>query len=145
MSGIRLFLGLLLYVSPGTRLCLGLLVTVSGTRLFLGLNAVSGIKLRLVDVGASFSESETSLVSRDMSGIMLCLGLLLMSAIKVFRAVLSPSTGDTAMLALRPGLFAEEWGVLVCGDEAVLLEALRLREDALLCNILLPVLQFHVH
>lgn len=43
----------------------------------------------------------------------------------------SPSTGDTAMLALRPGLVAVDLGDRVCGEEAALRDALRRLEDVL--------------
>lgn len=109
-SGTKLFLGLL--KSLGTKLCLGERVE-SGTKLFLGLRALSGIKEcrgDLLHVGSSISSllSLSSLDSiRAISGIILCLGLRLTSG-GIKPAVLFPSIGETAILALRPGLVAAD-------------------------------------
>lgn len=69
------------------------------------------------------------LSAKDMSGIMLCLGLRFMSTAAT--PLCSPSTGDTAMLALRPGLVVVDLGDRVCGEEAALRDALRRLDDVL--------------
>lgn len=108
--------------------------------LFLGLRSKSlGTKLGLgLLLHISFSFPTLSLndcVSRDISGIMECLGLLLISGNNVF-LTLSGSTGLTAILALLPGLVAADLVPLVWGDAAALREALLRREEVLRCSIL---------
>lgn len=73
-----------------------------------------------------------------MSGMMLCLGLRLTSGRRAFLEARSLSTGDTAMLARRPGDVAADLVPRVCGDDAALLDALRRRDEVLLLNIGLP-------
>lgn len=51
------------------------------------------------------------------------------------RPLCSPSTGDTAMLALLPGLVVVDLGDRVCGEEAALRDALRRLDDVLRCSI----------
>lgn len=125
-----------MYESPGARLCLGLRSeAASGTRLFLGLS-ISGVKLGLglrtlvVSVRSMLSRE-----SSDMSGMMLCRGLRLISGASMLREARSLSTGDTAMLARRPGLVAADRQGRVCGEDAALREARRRLDDVLLCNI----------
>lgn len=72
----------------------------------------------------------------EISGTRLCLGLLLISGTRERGG----STGETAILARRPGLTAPEAepdrGARVCGEEAALREARRRRDDVLRCNML---------
>lgn len=67
--------------------------------------------------------------------MMECLGLLFMSGIRVFRATLSVSTGETAMLARLPGLVAADLVPRVCGDDAALRDARLRRDDVLRWSI----------
>lgn len=69
-----------------------------------------------------------------MSGIIECLGLLLISGAKLF-LILSGSAGLTAILALLPGLVAADRVPRVCGEAAALREARLRRDDVLRCNI----------
>lgn len=67
--------------------------------------------------------------------MMECLGLLLISGTRVFLVTLSVSTGDTAMLARRPGLVAADRVPLVCGEDAALRDARRRRDEVLRWSI----------
>lgn len=107
--------------------------------LFLGLLSNSlGIRLGrglLLQISPSFSTRSLKLcVSSDISGMIECLGLLLISGAKLFLA-LSGSIGLTAILALLPGLVAADRVPRVCGEAAALREARLLRDDVLRCNI----------
>lgn len=64
-----------------------------------------------------------------MSGMMLCLGLLFISGTII--PLCSLSTGETAMLALLPGLVVADLGDLVWGEEAALRDVLRRLDDVL--------------
>lgn len=75
-------------------------------------------------------------MSNAMSGTMLGRGLLLKSAPRKFFEPTSLSTGETAMLALLPGLVPADLEPLPCGDATVLLEARRLCDEELRWSII---------